>query len=284
MSFGLPKILPPYDDMVFKSILTRPDAEPARVDLLSVLLGRTVKTATVRNTELPGRDVDVKQERFDVNCSFDDGDQAVVEMQAEPMRGDTSVNRHKNICERAAFGLCDLHANQAGSGKDYADFVKSYHVTITNYAVFNENHELVETFKLSCESGITLTKSIAAVFVDLTLVTDVLKKPVDEMTAAEMWAVFLAKADEPRHIETIEQILKRREGISVANTMLQTISQDEFERARFHSRRMALQDAEHDRMTAIKEGRSEAFALLQELGVSPELIDKANEMLDKKKE
>jgi dsDNA-specific endonuclease/ATPase MutS2 len=127
-----------------------------------------------------------------------------------------------------------------------------------------------------------LTKSIAAVFVDLTLVTNVLKKSVDEMTAAEMWAVFLAKADEPRYAETVEQILKRREGISVANAMLQTISQDEFERARFHSRRMALQDAEHNRAIAIKEGRSEAFALLQELGVSPELIDRANDILSKK--
>jgi len=35
-------------------------------------------------------------------------------------------------------------------------------------------------------------------------------------------------------------------GISVANTMLQDISQDKFERARFYSRKMALQDAEHN--------------------------------------
>ena len=122
LKIEIPKILPPYDDMVFKSIMTRPDAEPARVDLLSVLLGRTIKSATVRNTELPGRDIDVKQERFDMNCSFDNGDQAAVEMQAEPMRGDSAENQHKNIRDRAVFGLCDLHANQSGSGIDYADF------------------------------------------------------------------------------------------------------------------------------------------------------------------
>jgi hypothetical protein len=89
----VPDILPPYDDMVFKSIMTRPDAELARVDLLTALLGRAVRSAAVRNTELPGRDMDAKRERFDINCSFDDGDQAAVEMQAEPMRGDAAANR-----------------------------------------------------------------------------------------------------------------------------------------------------------------------------------------------
>jgi predicted transposase/invertase (TIGR01784 family) len=268
MSYEVPKILPPYDDMVFKSIMTRAEAEPARVDLLSVLLGRTVRTATVRNIELPGRDVDVKQERFDVNCAFDDGDQAAVEMQAEPMRGDASANQHRNIRERAAFGLCDLHANQSGNGVEYASFVKSYHVTITNYRVFDGERQLVETFKLRNENNIALTDSITSVFVDLTLANDALKKSVDEMTPAEMWAVFLAKADEPEYIDVVDKILKRREGIFVANTMLREISQDEIERARFRSRRIALQDAEHNRVVELK---TIAAKFLQ-LGISAEKV------------
>ena len=255
----IPKILPPYDDMVFKSMLTRPDAEPARVDLLSVLLGRTIKTATVRNTEMPGRDIDVKQERFDMNCTFDDGDQAAVEMQAAPMRGDSADNQHRNIRDRAAFGLCDLHANQSGSGVDYADFIKSYHVTITNYRVYSEERRLVETFKLRNESGIVLTESVACVFLDLTLVDGMLavKKTAAKMSGVEMWAVFFAKADDPKCSDIIKQIIKEREAIKVADTMLRDISQDEYERARFHSRKMALHDAEHNRAVALKEGRVE---------------------------
>jgi len=272
MPYELPKILPPYDDQIFKSILIRPAAEPARVDLLSALLGRTVKTATVLNTELPGRDVDVKQERFDVNCSFEDGDQAAVEMQANPMEGDTASNQHENIRERALYGLCDLHANQSGKGVEYAKFVKSYHITITNYRVYDEDRELVEMFKMRNErNSITLTNSIASVFVDLTLVNNILKKPIDEMTAAEMWAVFLAKADEPKCAETVQKILERREGISVANTMLQDISQDQYERARFHSRKMALQDAEHNRAVyerKIRESRESGLAEGREVGLT----------------
>ena len=137
------------------------------------------------------------------------------------------------------------------------------------------------------------------------------------MTAEEMWAVFFAKAAEPKYVDIIEKILKRREGISVANEMLRTISQDEFERARFHSRKMALQDAEHNRVTAIafpfdispqtspkrrwsvrrfgsqmasqtwkcyiKEGRAEVFTAFEQAGADPELINRVTELIKYKK-
>jgi hypothetical protein len=105
--------------------------------------------------------------------------------------------------------------------------------------VFGEERRLVETFRLASDGGIVLTESVAAVFVDLTLAGRALKKPVEAMTAAEMWAIFLAKADRPKHGKVVGEIIKRREGISVADAMLRTISQDEYERARFHSRRHA---------------------------------------------
>jgi predicted transposase/invertase (TIGR01784 family) len=246
-------------------------------------LGRAVRSAAVRNAELPGRDVDVKQERFDVNCLFEDGDQAAVEMQAEPMRGDGTLNGHRNMRERAAFGLCDLHASQPGSGVDYADFVKSYHVTITNYRMYGEERGLVETFKLRNESGIVLTESVVCVFVDLTLAAKAAKKQVEEMSGTEMWAVFLAKAGKPQYASVIKQILERREGIKVAEAMLRDISQDEYERARFHSRKMAMRDAEHNRaveqrklreLAELRESIDKSKAELRELMERREIIDR----------
>ncbi|MDR1043507.1 MAG: Rpn family recombination-promoting nuclease/putative transposase [Candidatus Adiutrix sp.] len=252
MSFALPKILPPYDDQIFKSILTRPEAELARVDLLSALLDRTVRSAAVVNVEPPKRDINAKNERFDVSCLFDDGDQAAVEMQADPMEGDNSANEHQNIRDRSLYGLADLHANQTGKGKDYSDIRKSYQITICNYRVFRYEHKLVETFKMRNAGGMVLSEAIASVFVDLTLVSGILKKSVDDMNPAEMWAVFLARADAPQCADIIDQIIVRKEGINVANTMLTTISQDVRERALFHSRKMAAQDAEHDKRVAEK--------------------------------
>jgi flagellar biosynthesis/type III secretory pathway protein FliH len=93
----------------------------------------------------------------------------------------------------------------------------------------------------------------------LTLVNEIINKPVDKMTAPEMWVFFLAKADDEKYDATIEQILKLRKGIEVADEMLRTISQDEIERARYHTRKMALQDAEHARVASFKEGVKEGI-------------------------
>jgi hypothetical protein len=98
-----------------------------------------------------------------------------------------------------------------------------------------------------------------------------------------MWAVFLAKADEPKCSKIVEKIMKVREGISVANSMLRTISQDEYERARFHSRKMALQDAEHNRVTAIKEGEKKVFDAFEAFGADPELISRVAEYVNSQK-
>jgi hypothetical protein len=102
-----------------------------------------------------------------------------------------------------------------------------------------------------------------------------------------MWAVFLAKADEPKCGEIVEKIMKRREGISVANSMLRTISQDEYERARFHSRKMALQDAEHNRVVTLKEGKEigekNVFDAFEALGADPELIGRVAEYINSQK-
>ena len=62
-------LLPPYDDRVFKLILTAPEAGPLLTDLISAILGRPMTNAVVRNNELPPEDAEEKAERFDVNRS-----------------------------------------------------------------------------------------------------------------------------------------------------------------------------------------------------------------------
>ncbi|MDR1135488.1 MAG: Rpn family recombination-promoting nuclease/putative transposase [Clostridiales Family XIII bacterium] len=66
-SYGLPKILPPSEDGVFKSTFTREEAKPALLELLSDILGRPLRDLTIRSNEPPIRDIDAKREVFDIN-------------------------------------------------------------------------------------------------------------------------------------------------------------------------------------------------------------------------
>jgi hypothetical protein len=113
--------------------------------------------------------------------------------------------------------------------------------------VFNWDNKLVERFNYRNERGEQLSDITTAVFIDLTQAGKIIDKPVADMTAVEQWTVFLAKADDPKCREVINEILNRKEGISVAYEMLTSISTDENERARFRSRRMWEMDREHEK-------------------------------------
>ena len=73
-------ILPPSDDRVFKLILTKDDAKPVLMDLISAVIDRPVVDVVVRNNEPPPEDTSEKAERLDVNCSIDDGSQCDLEI------------------------------------------------------------------------------------------------------------------------------------------------------------------------------------------------------------
>ena len=151
---GLPRILPPSENGVFKAVLTLPEANKALISAVAAFLDRPVKTVTIRNNDIPSRDSSAKQEEFDINCVVDgeDGDQCDVEMQATRMEGDNSANDHRNIKWRSVFNLCDLHSNQPGRGYRYGQFVRSYQVMLCNYKVFAEENSLI----LSPQRGINV--------------------------------------------------------------------------------------------------------------------------------
>jgi predicted transposase/invertase (TIGR01784 family) len=265
-SDGLPRILPAYENGVFQAVLTLPEAYNALIDMVAAFLNRRIVRLTLRNNNMPSRDVYAKSEEFDINCVVDgeDGDQCGIEMQASPMEGDKRDNDHRNIKWRSVFNVCDLHANQPGRGRDYGEFLRSYQIMLCNYRVFDGAGEPAEPFTFRNRAGRELCDAVTVVFVDLTQAREIAKKPIEEMTDAEAWIVFFALANKPRYRQTIEEITKTREGIAVANETLLSISQDADERARLLSHRIWLRDREHDMAVARKEGRAELEPLLAE--------------------
>ena len=74
------------------------------------------------------------------------------------------------------------------------------------------------------------------------------------MSDLESWVVFFALGNDQNYSQVISEITKKKEGIAVARDTLLTISQSADERARFRSRRIWLQDREHEQAVARKEG------------------------------
>lgn len=247
---GLPEILPAYENGIFQAMLTLPEANAALVSAVSAFLDRPVRKVVLRSNYTPLRDIKEKQQIYDVNCVVDgeNGDQCELEMQASSMIGDNAENEHRNIRWRSVLYLTSLHAGQAGKGlQDYGAFVRSYQVMLCNYKVFSSSSDsLVERFTFKNTQGHELCDAVTSIFIDLTKAKEIVKKSVHDMTAVEMWVSFIAYANDPRYIDVLEKITKKMEGIAVANSTLQSISQSPEARIEFRRRQKAQLDQAHN--------------------------------------
>ena len=250
----IPELLPPSEDGVFKTLLTHPDAEPVLRDVIESFLGFSVVKVEVRNVELPISDINEKRERFDVNCSIDDGSQAEIEMQSQAMEGDSGRIDHDIVKSRSIYYLCDLHAKQAGRGKRYDKLLRSFQITFCGYTVFPENEDFISRFSFRNEKGKELSNAVGIVFIELLKLSDIIKKPVEDMTGEEQWSIFFAYGGDKDHIDLIDKLCTSRSGIKMAKELLSTISSDERELALYRSRRRYEMDMEHNRAVWVDEG------------------------------
>ena len=256
-------ILPPSDDRIFKLILASPDGKPALIDLVSALLGKSVVNVVVRNSEIPPEDTQEKAERLDLNCGIDDGSQIDLEMQASRIEeeDDRSDNGFQNLKGKGIYYLCDLHSSQPSKGlKRYDKLARTYQVTFCSYTVFPERTNFLNTFSLRHDKdNRLLSDALHVIYVELSKLKEILKKPVADMTDLEKWAVFFRYADSRRYRNTVNEVIKSKEAMQMAGSLLMSVSQDERERAVFRSRRMYQTDMQSNWNTAFDNGEKQGM-------------------------
>jgi predicted transposase/invertase (TIGR01784 family) len=247
------EILPAKDDRIFKSLLTRsePESKIVLMDVIGSVIGRKVTDVVIKNNEPATTDVSQKQERLDVNCEIDGREIVNIEMQSSHIR-EIPDTEHRNLKNKSVFYGCDLFSSQSIKGRSYAELVKTYQITFVAYTIFPKSREYRSEFKLRSENGDVLTNDLAYIFIELSKLKEVLEKPVEEMTALEMWSIFFECADNRSYRKVINEIIRVKEEIQMASTLLQSISQDDYEKARFLSKRKFENDLESDKNTIRK--------------------------------
>ena len=128
-------------------------------------------------------------------------------------------------------------------------------MTFCGYRVFHDREDFIRRFSFRDEYGVELSDVVGIILVELTKLGDVLKKPVETMTGEECWSVFFAYGADPKYKELLEKMVAVKEEIKMARELLQTISRDENERARFRARRKFQMDMEHGLIVARDEER-----------------------------
>ena len=88
-----------------------PESNACLRSLLSAMIGREVTTARVKSPELLPELPKGKIPRLDVNCEFNDGQKADIELQLTKADDDQKL--------RALFYACKLYAGSLKKGKQY---------------------------------------------------------------------------------------------------------------------------------------------------------------------
>jgi predicted transposase/invertase (TIGR01784 family) len=159
---------------------------------------------------------------------------------------------------KSVYYVCDLHSSQSSKGKAYDELAKSYQITFCAYTVFPMREAFVNSYSLRHDiDNELLHDAIHVMFVELSKLDEILKKPVAEMTDMDKWGIFFRYAENPKCLDVVNEVIESKEALTVASTLLIGISQSEKERAIFRSRRMYQSDLESNLRVAERTGRKE---------------------------
>jgi predicted transposase/invertase (TIGR01784 family) len=244
-------ILPPSDDRIFKLILTSPDGKQPLMDLIAATIRRSVVDVVIRNNELPLGDIGLKADRLDINCKIDDGTQVDLEMQASRLEEKGKDGKHRNLTGKSIYYLCDLHSSQNSKGRRYDQLAQTYQVTFCSYTVFPDLPSYVNPFSMRHDTTNELmSDAIHVIYVELSKLSEIVKKSADDMTDLDKWAVFFRYADIPEYREAVNKVIESKEALQMAGNLLMSVSKDERERAIYRSRRMYQSDLDSNIATA----------------------------------
>ena len=110
-----------------------------------------------------------------------------------------------------------------------------------------------------CNTHISLGGRTRIITVELVKTEPVVDKPVEEMTNAELWAVFFQYLTDEEKRGKIIEIINREEGIAMAVETLVTITQDEIEYERMSNLIKSQLDYQSGMVGARREGRAEGI-------------------------
>ena len=171
-----------------------------------------------------------KKSKFDVRSRFQNGEQGIIEVEWGKKIND-------DFKKRAQFIVSKAYSSQDISGKTYRDLKRCYLICIVDHTLFEGDTEYFRDGMFRDANGNPITDDQTIIFLELTKIRHLLKKPVEELTDIECWLLFFKYAADKSKAKRkkLNEIMKRNEGVKMATQILQTISKSERERSLYES-------------------------------------------------
>ena len=242
-------------DEVFKAVFTRDTLESRRAlsRLISAFICLDITVITINANEPPIDNIRDRQIRFDINCRAETDELIDVEM---------SLNPDPFELVRLEFYAGKLFTGQdiKGTDRNYDDLKQSYQIAILAKEKFFKDKEFSHSFEYyDPVHGVSLNGKSRIITLELSKLEGIVEKPIDEMSAQELWAVFFKYLPDKDKRQKINRIIELEEGIAMASEVLKNISKDEIERARLMSEYKYAVDLQSKLVTAKRKGIEEGI-------------------------
>ncbi|GHU69528.1 hypothetical protein FACS189450_02570 [Spirochaetia bacterium] len=237
------RILDVMSDIVFKILFTADDEdsrEALRL-LLSDCTRRTVRNVQVQNNEILPEYLTGKTIRLDIHVTFNDGEQADLEMQIQKSDDDLRA--------RALLLGAKLLAGQMKRGGKYEKAKRVYQIFFLNCELFPASEKVPRRyFTMEETEHDKLSNKLEIIFYEMPKLEKMVKAYFEE--AADLknlprelkWCIFFRYRYNEKMDLLIQEICKQEEGIMRADRALAKISRDQEKWARALFREKAAMD------------------------------------------
>ncbi|MDR2768034.1 MAG: PD-(D/E)XK nuclease family transposase [Treponema sp.] len=248
-------------DKIFKAVFTQetPASRKALTALLESCLNRRLDVVTVIANEPAAQSEQKRQIRYDIACTFNNGELADVEVTLWP-KGTEPL--------RIEYYLSRLFVSQNLSGidKDFGDLKQSYQISILGDNLYADSHVAHWFEYYDPERKISLGGRTAIVTLELNKLEGLVETPPEQMNGKERWGLFLGYASEPGRLGLVNKLLEVEEGIAMAGEAILQLPKSQIEEIRRISREKFEVDqrqARHDVERAKREAEQAKYDLEQ---------------------
>ena len=210
----------PREDANFKAIFTQPteDSRLALRSFISAAIGREVKKVRLTNNE-PAR-VFEKQRviRLDLNCEFEDGSLAQIEMQCSGSKDMFSA--------RILYYWARLYTSFLKGGHNWEKLKPVYQISVVDFNFEKNDNEPVHKYRLyDKETGSICSENLTIIVLDLTKLPEIHHiEEIRNLPTILKWCKFLKEADNTESREIVSEICNQEVGIMGAFKSLREVS------------------------------------------------------------
>ena len=227
------KPLSPTIDFVFKNLFSceDDDSREALRLLLSSCIHRQVKDLRLQNTEMLPTFFLGKMYRLDVHVTFNDGEQADIEMQ---------VNRsNDDLKARSLLYASRLLESQLGRGEDFKDAKRVYVIFFMDFVLFPQSAKVPQRYVFMEETEHNrLNELIEVIYYEMPKTADAVKEyfqgkeTLKTLPTEQKWCIYFKYRVEEGMKPLMEELCHEEEGIMRADRALKKIERDREKRAR----------------------------------------------------